>query len=1189
MITTLLASRPHRSGFVWAEALEPRKLLAADVAYDWDTVTLNGGGYALHVIVHPSDSNVRYLRSDTGASRWDATANKWEGISDTMTDPSYWPTSSLAIDPSDATKQVVYVAGGNRFSGTGQHNGEIFKSTDGGRNWTASGLKYPGTTTRVKIGGGDDSRQKGERLAVDPNSNGQVLFFGSAQDGLWRSGAASSPGSWAPVAAFTEFGVGPFGVQSIAFDKNGGTTTVNNQTVSRIAYAGVRGRADDPATTAVNEFVAGGIHYTNNGGQTWSKIASSPWQVNQMTVDANGTLWVADDAGVFAAGRPTGTNAPVLVNKNFTGRAKGIDSLDGNTAIITTGYSVRRTTNGSAASPTWTVLVDDKSTANIDRSDSPWINQGLGAFGSAVMVTIDPNNANRAWTSDYYRVWRTDNLSATTPTFISDSNGYESIVSIGVSSQPAGGNRFVHYFSDVGGVTYGDLGQAPNPGRDTTKAPFIGLGDTSGYAFSEGNVNFQAFVGEGNRRDGAIGGYTVDGTNWLPFGAGGAGMPGLTYGTRSTTYHQGKVAVGARGPGGQVPVAGQPSTYPNMVYVPGSQHVPRYATFDAAGNISWNDSTGALPGMGGGYQERGELVAADASDPNLFYLTYGNTDVYRSTDGGRNWSKVNRVGIYGAAGGVINDVRAMPLWVDGSGATRGRREVWVGNWGQYNNHNGQDGGLFRSTDAATGLTRVANIDNVQAFSFGKPAPGRSNPALYVLGRVNANGTFARGIFRSDDATATTTADAAGATWVKIYDSATYATGINHGEWLRMAADRQTYGRVYVGTLGRGAWVGEISGTSAPAVPTAPANLSAAAGNAQVSLSWSAVSGASTFNVYRSTTSGSGYSKINGSAVSGTTYTDTGRTNGTAYHYVVRAVNTAGESGNSNQATATPVAPPVATSSTYFEAEAYDVSPWTEVSDMAAFGGKYIVTTANTSSVPTDGQFSMPFSGSGSFNIWTRVHAPTVDDDSIYFKVDNGGWNTWNNMNSASGFSWKKWGSTFNLAAGSHTLTIAYRESGTRIDRFLVTNDASLTPSNAVTATAVKFSGTVIGTSGSYNSLGNTRDKVFDSDLTTFFDGPAASGNWVGLNLGSAKTITQIKYAARSGQSARMNGGYFQASNTANFSSGNVTLYMIGASENPPSGSFTTRNVSVAGTYQYVRYVAPDNSWGNVAELELWGY
>lgn len=89
-------------------------------------------------------------------------------------------------------------------------------------------------------------------------------------------------------------------------------------------------------------------------------------------------------------------------------------------------------------------------------------------------------------------------------------------------------------------------------------------------------------------------------------------------------------------------------------------------------------------------------------------------------------------------------------------------------------------------------------------------------------------------------------------------------------------------------------------------PPAPTGLAATAGNAQIALSWTASSGATSYTVKRATTSGGPYTKIASPSV--TNYTDTGLTNGATYYYVVSAVNSAGESANSAQASATPTAP-----------------------------------------------------------------------------------------------------------------------------------------------------------------------------------------------------------------------------------------------------------------------------------------
>jgi fibronectin type 3 domain-containing protein len=106
--------------------------------------------------------------------------------------------------------------------------------------------------------------------------------------------------------------------------------------------------------------------------------------------------------------------------------------------------------------------------------------------------------------------------------------------------------------------------------------------------------------------------------------------------------------------------------------------------------------------------------------------------------------------------------------------------------------------------------------------------------------------------------------------------------------------------------GESGYSGQASATP-QAPPPPPTNLSANAGNAQVSLTWTASPGAASYNMYRSTTNGGPYAKIASGIVS-TNTTDTGVTNGTTYYYVVTAVNTGGESGYSGQASATPQAP-----------------------------------------------------------------------------------------------------------------------------------------------------------------------------------------------------------------------------------------------------------------------------------------
>ncbi|MFE9439469.1 chitinase [Streptomyces sp. NPDC006602] len=92
------------------------------------------------------------------------------------------------------------------------------------------------------------------------------------------------------------------------------------------------------------------------------------------------------------------------------------------------------------------------------------------------------------------------------------------------------------------------------------------------------------------------------------------------------------------------------------------------------------------------------------------------------------------------------------------------------------------------------------------------------------------------------------------------------------------------------------------GDPSPTVPVAPSGLSVTGTSASsVSLSWSTVSGATGYNVYRNGT------KV--TAVTGTSATVTGLAASTSYSFQVTATNTAGESGKSSAVTGTTTASP----------------------------------------------------------------------------------------------------------------------------------------------------------------------------------------------------------------------------------------------------------------------------------------
>ena len=377
----------------------------------------------------------------------------------------------------------------------------------------------------------------------------------------------------------------------------------------------------------------------------------------------------------------------------------------------------------------------------------------------------------------------------------------------------------------------------------------------------------------------------------------------------------------------------------------------------------------------------------------------------------------------------------------------------------------------------------------------------------------------------------------------------------------------------VNTNGESGVSTEVSATPMPpAALAAPSGLTAARDDGQVSLAWIPSTGAAAYNVLRAAVSGGPYSLI--ATVSAANYTDTRLTNGTAYYYVVSALNGALASPNSAQASATPVGMGLL------------------VGTIMGTSGSWS-NSGNTREKAMDGSTATFFDAPSGNGDWVGIDLGTnvakVVSKVLFYP--------------RSGFAYRMTGGVFqgaNLADFSDATplsTLTAQPTDGAWTQLLITNLTAfrylryLSPNSGFgnVAEVMFFSpgpsvywvtGAVIGSSGTSNA---TAAMVFDADITTFFDSTNASGNWVGLDLGTARVISNVRYCPRATNDSRMRNGAFQGANLATFADA-VALLTI--TNTPPDATLTAQMVSNGTAFRYVRYLSPTNSYGDIAEAQF---
>ncbi|MEK3735555.1 X2-like carbohydrate binding domain-containing protein [Paenibacillus sp. FSL E2-0230] len=740
---------------------------ASSEPYTWKSVVTGaGGGFVPGIIFNQTEPDLIYARTDIGgAYRWNQATSSWVSISDSVgwVDWNKNGVDALATDPIDPNK--VYMATGT-YTNHWDNNGQIMRSNDRGNTWQTTPLPF-------KVGGNMPGRSAGERLVIDPNKN-NILYFGARSgNGLWKS--IDSGVTWSKVTSFPnvgtyiqnptlDYGNDLVGLSWITFDKSTGTLGNATQTI----YVGV---AD----------TASSVYRSTDGGVTWTALAGQPtgFLPHHGELSSTGDLYITYSNGVgpydgskgevWKYNKTSGawTNiSPTTGTDNWYGfGGLALDAQHPNTLMVSSLNAwwpdevIFRSTNGGA---TWSRIWDWGNYPertykfSMDITAAPWLDHGTTSTSLDPSpklgwmmgdLEIDPFNSNRMMYGTGATIYGSNNLTSwDTGGKVNISvmaKGVEETAVLGLISPPTGTSHLITALGDVSGFRHEDLSVAPTKFQTSPS-----WATTMSIDYAELSPSYMVRVGSADKEKTpsmkSIGISNDGGVNWY--------MPNSepSNGTKTTVGH-GQVAVSASG---------------NSILWSTSDIGVYYSK--TSGN-SWTASAG-LPS--------GAKIASDRVNPNKYYGFYAGT-FYVSVDGGATFTATAASGFptNNVAGLQPNEAQISMKAVPGI-----EGDIWFAGGNTVENKYG----LWHSTNSGASFTKLTNVEEADLIGYGKAAPGQTYMALYTVAKIDG----VRGVFRSDDV---------GATWVRINDDAHQYAKIN----MAITGDPRIYGRVYLGTNGRG--------------------------------------------------------------------------------------------------------------------------------------------------------------------------------------------------------------------------------------------------------------------------------------------------------------------------------------------------------------------------------------------------
>jgi xyloglucan-specific exo-beta-1,4-glucanase len=746
--------------------------------YSFRNAQVVGGGFVPGIIFNQSQANLIYARTDIGgAYRWDQTNSKWIPLLDWVgyANWGYNGVVSLATDAVDPNR--VYVAAGMYTNSWDPNNGAVLRSTDKGATWSVSPLPF-------KLGGNMPGRGMGERLAIDPNKN-SILYLGAPSgNGLWKS--TDYGATWAKVTAFPNPGnyvqspgdayLGDNqGIAWVTFDKSTGTTGNTTQGI----YVGV---ADKENT----------VYRSTDGGVTWSRIAGQPtgYIAHKGVLDpVNHLLYIAtSDTG----GPYDGAKGDVWKYNITTGAWTQISPVLSSSSDDYFGYSgltIDRQHPG-------TIMVATQISWWPDAIF--WRSTDSGATWTRIWDWTSYPNRSFRYTQDISAApWLTFGSSPQLPEVTPKLGWMNEALEI----DPFNSNRMMY---GTGATIYGteNLTTWDSGGQIGIKVMAKGLEETAvlDLVSPPSGANLLSALGD-------IGGFRHTNLDAVPstmytspvF----ASTTSIDFAELNPNYvvrvgnvdktanpnvnrigissdngaswYQGQEPSGVTG-GGSVAVSANGNA---IVWAPAG------AAVSYGGGSSWSSSSGVPSGA---------RVASDRVNASKFYA-FANGTFYVSTNGGQSFTATVTSGLP-----TVGSVRFK--------AVAGREgEIWLAggdSTGAY--------GLWHSTNSGASFTKLSNVQEANNVGFGKSATANGYPTLFTVAKIDN----VRGIFASYDA---------GATWLRINDDQ-HQYG-NIGEAL--TGDPRVFGRVFIGTNGRGIIVADRVSTTSPSVsPSATGSTSPSA-------------------------------------------------------------------------------------------------------------------------------------------------------------------------------------------------------------------------------------------------------------------------------------------------------------------------------------------------------------------------